>query len=76
MPYDQNADLPESVRDHLPVHAQTIFREAFNHAFAAHSAEPDCEQRAFRIAWSAVKRSYEKRGDKWQRRPEASSHRA
>ena len=61
MPYDQNSELPESVRNHLPVHAQAIFREAFNHAFAAHSAEPDCEQRAFRIAWSAVKRTYEKR---------------
>lgn len=75
MPYDQNSELPESVRNHLPVHAQTIFREAFNHAFAAHSAEPDCEQRAFRIAWSAVKRAYEKRDGEWVRRAETSSHR-
>jgi cation transport regulator len=75
MPYDQNSELPESVRGHLPVHAQTVFREAFNHAFAAHSAEPDCEQRAFRIAWSAVKRTYEKRDGEWVRRSEASSHR-
>ena len=74
MPYSQNTELPESVRDHLPDHAQTIFREAFNNAFAAHSAEPDCEQRAFRIAWSAVKRSYEKRDGKWLRRPQSRSH--
>src|ERR1700734_4258049 len=30
MPYDVNADLPPSVRSHLPEHAQDIFREAFN----------------------------------------------
>ena len=35
MPYDVNADLPPAVRSHLPEHAQTIFREAFNHAYAA-----------------------------------------
>ncbi|WP_422316854.1 ChaB family protein, partial [Roseiarcus sp.] len=35
MPYDVNADLPPSVRSHLPEHAQDIFREAFNHAHAA-----------------------------------------
>ena len=27
MPYDVNADLPPSVRSHLPEHAQDIFRE-------------------------------------------------
>ena len=35
MPYAVNADLPPSVRSHLPEHAQDIFREAFNHAHAA-----------------------------------------
>ena len=34
MPYGVNADLPPSVRSHLPEHAQDIFREAFNHAHA------------------------------------------
>jgi cation transport regulator len=29
MPYEKNSDLPASVRHHLPVHAQDIFREAF-----------------------------------------------
>ena len=33
MPYDRNADLPKSVRDNLPSHAQTIYRAAFNDAF-------------------------------------------
>jgi cation transport regulator len=68
MPYDVNADLPPSVRSHLPEHAQDIFREAFNHAFAAHARDPRQEEAAFRIAWAAVKRIYEKIGDEWVRR--------
>jgi len=63
MPYEVNADLPPSVRSHLPEHAQTIFREAFNHAYAAHARDPRQEEAAFRIAWAAVKRAYEKGGD-------------
>ena len=62
MPYQINADLPPSVRDHLPEHAQDIFREAFNHAFAAHERDPRQEEAAFRIAWAAVKERYEKVG--------------
>ncbi|KAB2882348.1 MAG: cation transporter [Pseudorhodoplanes sp.] len=65
MPYRSNSDLPASVRSHLPPHAQDIYREAFNHAYAAHRGEPDFEARAHRIAWAAVKRSYEKVGDEW-----------
>jgi cation transport regulator len=45
--------------------AQTIFREAFNHAYAAHARDPRQEEAAFRIAWAAVKRVYEKVGDEW-----------
>lgn len=60
MPYAMNDDLPPSVRDHLPSHAQDIFREAFNHAFDRYD-----EATAFRIAWAAVKRSYEKVGSEW-----------
>jgi cation transport regulator len=33
MPYASNQDLPHSVRDHLPAHAQDIFRSAFNAAW-------------------------------------------
>jgi cation transport regulator len=65
MPYATNTDLPPSVRQHLPEHAQDIYREAFNHAFAAHSADPRREEAAHRIAWAAVKRSYVKIGDGW-----------
>lgn len=60
MPYGANSDLPASVRDHLPEHAQDIYREAFNHAYAAHAGEADRERRAHMIAWAAVKRRYEK----------------
>jgi len=65
MPYRANADLPPSVRRHLPEHAQDIYREAFNHAFAAHAGDPRQEEAAHRIAWAAVKRSYVKVGDDW-----------
>ena len=62
MPYATNDDLPVSVQRHLPPHAQDIYREAFNHAYASHADE---EARAHRIAWAAVKRSYVKVGDSW-----------
>ena len=58
----RNDDLPVSVQRHLPPHAQDIYREAFNHAYASHPGE---ETRAHRTAWGAVKRSYVKVGDSW-----------
>ena len=48
MPYRTNIDLPSSVRRHLPPHAQDIYREAFNHAFAAHADDPRQEEAAHR----------------------------
>ena len=68
MPYRSNDDLPSSVRHSLPEHAQAIYREAFNHAFAAHDGESDQEERSHRIAWAAVKRSYIKTASGWQPR--------
>lgn len=68
MPYDTNSDLPPAVRGHLPEHAQDIYREAFNHAYAAHAIDPRQEEAAHRIAWAAVKRSYVKVGGEWVRR--------
>ncbi|HVV92993.1 MAG TPA: ChaB family protein [Hyphomicrobiales bacterium] len=65
MPYTSNAELPPSVRDHLPEHAQDIYRSAFNHAYAAHAGDLRQEEAAHRIAWAAVKRSYVKIGDRW-----------
>ena len=65
MPYRTNEDLPDAVRNHLPSHAQDIYREAFNHAHAAHRGDPRQEEASHRIAWAAVKRRYEKIGDDW-----------
>ena len=44
---------------------KAIFRAAFNAAFEAHSADPRQEEATHRIAWAAVKRSYEKLGNRW-----------
>lgn len=65
MPYVSNTDLPPPVRNHLPPHAQDIYRAAFNNAFAEHGGDPRQEEAAHRIAWAAVKRSYVKLGDEW-----------
>jgi cation transport regulator len=65
VPYRQSIDLPPAIRNHLPAHAQDIYREAFNHAFAAHEGDPRQEEAAHRIAWAAVKRRFVKDGDEW-----------
>lgn len=65
MPYLTNEDLPRSVRDHLPDHAQDIYREAFNHAWERYAADPAREEIVHRIAWAAVKKTYVKAGDQW-----------
>ena len=62
MPYSSNLELPPGVRNHLPPHAQDIFREAFNHAWNEYGGD---EERAFRVAWAAVKSRYRKRGSEW-----------
>ena len=67
MPYLANEDLPPGPRA-LPEHGQDIFREAFNHAFAAHANDPRREEAAFRIAWAAVRRRYAKVGRGWVER--------
>lgn len=72
MPYDKNSELPDSVKDNLPEHAQDIYREAFNSASKEYKdpdkrRKPDegAEATAHKVAWSAVKNEYEKKGDKW-----------
>ncbi len=56
MPYATVEDLPRNLREHLPAHAQEIYKEAFNNALQQYSNE----RTAFRVAWSAVKKQYEK----------------
>jgi cation transport regulator len=57
MPYDKRSELPESVRDNLPAHAQDIYKEAFNSAWDEYDHD---ESRSHRVAWGAVKQSYHK----------------
>ena len=66
MPYDSQKDLPDSVRNTLPKHAQDIYKEAYNSAWDEYE-DPDerrgdasREETAHRVAWGAVKQSYEK----------------
>lgn len=60
MPYQSNSELPDDVLNTLSnvPHAQDIFRKAFNSAY-----EEVGEERAFAVAWSAVKQQYEKGDD-------------
>lgn len=62
MPYNVNTDLPESVRTHLPEHAQSIYRKAFNSAYKTYDGD---DAVSAKVAWSAVKKEYEKNGDHW-----------
>jgi cation transport regulator len=60
MPYARRSELPESVRDNLPSHAQDIYKEAFNSAWEQYGED---EERAHRVAWGAVKGSYHKNAE-------------
>ena len=66
MPYDNLSDLPASVQDHLPPHAQQIYLSAFNNAWNEYRdsgkrwRDSSREETAYRIAWAAVKKLYEK----------------
>lgn len=71
MPYKTLSDLPASIREHLPKHAQEIYLKAFNNAWEVYAdpgqrrGKDSHEEIAHKVAWSAVKYSYEKRGEKW-----------
>lgn len=65
MPYESRSDLPDQVKDNLPSHAQDIYKEAFNSAHEQYGEE----QRAHKVAWSAVKKQYEKDDDgQWRKK--------
>jgi len=75
MPYSSNDDLPESVKDALPEHAQDIYKKAFNSAYDQYDTPGEWrgdagrEETAHKVAWSAVKKQYEKGdGDKWHKK--------
>lgn len=66
MPYRSCEELPAPVRDHLPRHAQEIYRQAFNSAWEQYRdvghrrGEDSREVVAHKVAWAAVKRAYVK----------------
>ena len=61
VPYKSVKSLPKSVQG-LPSKAKRIFLKAFNASYEKYG-----EERAFKIAWSAVKRVFRKKGNKWVR---------
>lgn len=68
MPYSRNRELPEAVREHLPAHAQDIYRAAFNSAWARYDdpaerrGHESREEVAHKVAWTAVKQAGYARG--------------
>lgn len=75
MPFNSTNDLPESVRNVLPGHAQDIYKEAFNSAYDEYKnpddrrGDADREEVSHKVAWSAVKKVYEKGDDdKWHKK--------
>jgi len=72
MPYSKTTDLPASVKSNLPEHAQHIYLKAFNNAWDEYANPSERREKgesheevAHRVAWSAVKKEYEKEGDRW-----------
>lgn len=64
MPYSSKSDLTDKIKDNLPDHAQDIYKEAFNSAYDQYGED----ERAARVAWSAVKEKYEKQNGKWTKK--------
>jgi cation transport regulator len=71
MPYENLQDLPDSVKDNLPKHAQDIYKEAYNSAWDEYKNKEDRrgndsrEEVSHKVAWNAVKSKYDKKDDKW-----------
>ena len=66
MPYESTRELPDSVKENLPEHAQHIYQQAFNSAWEQYADPEDRrdgdtrEETAHQVAWAAVKKKYEK----------------
>jgi cation transport regulator len=70
MPYNKRSELPDSVKNNVPAHAQDIYKEAFNNAIDQYDGD---EERAHRVAWAAVKDKYKKdqSSGKWKKKKSA-----
>lgn len=64
MPYESLQALPPSLKTHLPLRAQELFREAFNAAWdqyadlLADHGPAAIEEAVSRSAWAAVRSKY------------------
>lgn len=74
MPYKTLKELPDPVQEHLPQHAQEIYKEAFNSAWEQYDTpeerrdDASREETAHKVAWAAVKQVYHKNeAGKWVR---------
>ncbi|MGV8891599.1 MAG: ChaB family protein [Burkholderiaceae bacterium] len=78
MPYLNLSELPDSVRSHLPVHAQEIYKETFNNAWQEYADskqrrdDASREETAHKVAWAAVKQHYQKdeKTGRWKPKPD------
>ncbi|MBL4805468.1 MAG: ChaB family protein [Alphaproteobacteria bacterium] len=74
MPYQSLNDLPDSVKDNLPKHAQEIYKEAYNSAWDQYKDPDDRqdgrdrEETSHAVAWSAVKEEYKKEEGTWKKK--------
>jgi len=72
MPYKNRSDLPQSIKDNLPTHAQEIYYAAFNKAFKEYKNPKkrykgnSQEETAHKVAWAAVKKKYIKKDGEWE----------
>lgn len=66
MPYKSIDNLPDSVKQNLPIHAQEIYITVFNHAWDEYADESkrrtneSREEISHKVAWAAVKEKYRK----------------
>jgi len=60
--YNSNNELPESIKNNLPLKAQSIWREIFNNAYKEYRDDKkSCE-----VAWSGLEKAgWEKENDRW-----------
>jgi len=71
MPYEKISELPNSVQNNLPKHAQEIYKEVYNNAWDEYSdpkerhGNESREETAHKVAWTAVKKKYVKEDGKW-----------
>jgi cation transport regulator len=70
MPYSSIKDLPDSVRNVLPVHGQEIYVSSFNNAHKQYHSKKnrrnpseDLDAVCHKVAWTAVKKKYRKNTD-------------